>query len=60
LIPEDVAWDFSSAMVNRYGESKCIAEQILVKAHATSTLRVAIVRAAQVGGPSSFTAVYKH
>jgi thioester reductase-like protein len=60
LIPEDIAWDFSSAMANGYGQSKCIAEQILAKAHAASGLRVDIVRAAQVGGPSSSTAVYKH
>jgi thioester reductase-like protein len=53
LIPEEVAWDPASATANGYGESKCIAEQLLAHAQALSGLRVAIVRAAQVGGPSS-------
>jgi thioester reductase-like protein len=47
-------------MANGYGQSKCIAEQILAKGHAASGLRVAIVRAAQVGGPSSPIVVYNH
>jgi thioester reductase-like protein len=51
LIPEDVAWDRASAMAHGYGESKCIAEQLLARAHAVSGLRVAIVRAGQIGGP---------
>jgi thioester reductase-like protein len=52
LIPENVAWDRSSAMAHGYGESKCIAEQLLARAHAVSGLRVAIVRAGQIGGPA--------
>ena len=52
LIPESVAWDSASAMAHGYGESKCIAEQLLAHAHAVSGLRVAIVRAGQIGGPA--------
>ena len=52
LIPENVAWDRGSAMAHGYGESKCIAEQLLARAHAVSGLRVAIVRAGQIGGPA--------
>ncbi|KAJ4329618.1 hypothetical protein N0V95_010176, partial [Ascochyta clinopodiicola] len=52
LIPEDVAWDRASAMAHGYGESKCIAEQLLARAHNVSGLRVAIVRAGQIGGPA--------
>jgi thioester reductase-like protein len=60
LVPEEVAWDPASAMANGYGESKCIAEQLLAHAHALSGLRVAIIRAAQVGGPSPSVAGNKH
>jgi thioester reductase-like protein len=52
LIPEIVPQDRSYAMPHGYGESKCSAEQMLKKASDTSGLRVAIVRAGQVGGPS--------
>lgn len=52
LIPESVAWDSASAMTHGYGESKCTAEQLLAHAHAVSGLRVAIVRAGQIGGPA--------
>ena len=52
LIPENVVWDNTSAMAHGYGESKCIAEQLLAQAHAVSDLRVAIVRAGQIGGPA--------
>ena len=52
LITEDVAWDRGSAMAHGYGESKCIAEQLLARAHAVLGLRIAIVRAGQIGGPA--------
>lgn len=52
LIPEQVAWDSASAMAHGYGESKCIAEQLLARVHTASDLRVAIVRAGQIGGPA--------
>jgi thioester reductase-like protein len=52
VIPERVAWDNASAMAHGYGESKCVAEQLLASAHAVSGLRVAIVRAGQIGGPA--------
>ncbi|RYN86373.1 hypothetical protein AA0119_g12956 [Alternaria tenuissima] len=52
LIPERVVWDSASAMRHGYGQSKCIAEQLLAHAHAVSGLSVAIVRAGQIGGPA--------
>jgi thioester reductase-like protein len=52
-IPEEVIWDCDSAMPNGYGQSKCIAEQMLAKAHEIAKLRVNIVRAGQIGGPTS-------
>jgi thioester reductase-like protein len=51
-IPEAVVWDNRSAMPHGYGESKCVAEQILAKAQEVSGLPVSIVRAGQIGGPS--------
>jgi thioester reductase-like protein len=51
-IPEAVVQDNRSAMPNGYRESKCVAEQILVKAHEVSGTPVNIVRVGQVGGPS--------
>ncbi|KAF2818225.1 NAD(P)-binding protein [Ophiobolus disseminans] len=35
-IPEAVVWDSRCAMPHGYGESKCVAEQILAKAHEVS------------------------
>lgn len=55
VIPEQIIWDSRSAMAHGYGESKCIAEQLLARAHEISGLPVAIVRAGQIGGPSSPT-----
>ncbi|KAI0616411.1 NAD(P)-binding protein, partial [Pyrenophora tritici-repentis] len=52
LIPERVAWDSASAMPHGYGHSKCIAEQLLSRAHAVTGLSVAIVRAGQIAGPA--------
>jgi thioester reductase-like protein len=52
-IPEEVVWDCDSAMPNGYGQSKCIAEQLLAKAHEIAKLRVNIVRAGQIGGLTS-------
>jgi thioester reductase-like protein len=51
-IPEAVVWDNRSAMSHGYGESKCVAEQMLAKAHEVSGIPVNIVRAGQIGGPS--------
>jgi len=53
LIPEVPAWDFSSAANTGYGQSKCLAEQLLSRAGQQHGLRVAIVRAGQIGGASS-------
>jgi thioester reductase-like protein len=53
LLPEEPAWDMASATENGYGQSKCIAEQLLADAHKQHGLRVAIVRAGLIGGPSS-------
>jgi thioester reductase-like protein len=53
LIPEEPAWEYASAADNGYGHSKCIAEQLLTRAGQESGLRIAIVRAGQIGGPSS-------
>jgi thioester reductase-like protein len=39
-------------MENGYGKSKCVAEQILAKAHKISGVPVSIFRAGQIGGPS--------
>ncbi|KAF9730113.1 hypothetical protein PMIN04_012681 [Paraphaeosphaeria minitans] len=41
-VPEEAAWDNRSAMPHGYGESKCVAEQLLAKAHEASGLRVNI------------------
>jgi thioester reductase-like protein len=51
-IPEAVVWDNRSAMPHGYGESKCVAEQILARAQEVSGVPVSIVRAGQIGGPS--------
>ena len=53
LIPEVPAWDFASAANTGYGQSKCLAEQLLARASQQHGLRVAIVRAGQIGGASS-------
>ncbi|KAF2785909.1 hypothetical protein K505DRAFT_368689 [Melanomma pulvis-pyrius CBS 109.77] len=53
IIPEDIVWDSRSAMEHGYGESKCVAEQLLARAHQVSGLPVSIVRIGQIGGPSS-------
>jgi thioester reductase-like protein len=53
MIPEEVIWDCNSAMPNGYGQSKCVAEQLLAKAHEIAKLRVNIVRAGQIGGSTS-------
>ncbi|KAL6164262.1 hypothetical protein ACJQWK_09930 [Exserohilum turcicum] len=53
MIPEDVVWDFNSAMPTGYGQSKCAAEQLLAEAHNIAKLRVNILRAGQIGGPMS-------
>ncbi|KAI0571940.1 NAD(P)-binding protein [Pyrenophora tritici-repentis] len=52
-IPEEVIRDCDSAMPNGYGESKCVAEQLLAAAHDIAKLRVNIVRAGQIGGSTS-------
>ena len=52
-IPERIIWDSHTAMEHGYGESKCVAEQLLARAHEASGLPIAIVRAGQIGGPSS-------
>ncbi|KAI0569759.1 NAD(P)-binding protein [Pyrenophora tritici-repentis] len=53
MVPEEVVWDNASAMPHGYGESKCIAEQLLAKAHEEEGLCVNIVRAGQIGGPQN-------
>jgi thioester reductase-like protein len=53
LMPEEPAWDNASATDKGYGLSKCQAEQLLAQAHARFGLCVSIVRAGQIGGPSS-------
>ncbi|KAL6149598.1 hypothetical protein ACJQWK_02934 [Exserohilum turcicum] len=53
LVPEEVIWDCNSAMPNGYGQSKCVAEQLLAKAYEIAKLRVNIIRAGQIGGPMS-------
>ncbi|KAI5368538.1 hypothetical protein J4E82_010677 [Alternaria postmessia] len=53
MIPEEVMWDCDSAMPNGYGQSKCVAEQLLAKAHEIAKLRVNIVRAGQIGGSTN-------
>jgi thioester reductase-like protein len=52
IIPEIVPPGHSNAMLHGYGESKCWAERLLKEASDTSSLRVAIVRSGQIGGPS--------
>ncbi|CAN9286381.1 unnamed protein product [Alternaria alternata] len=59
LIPERVVWDSASAMHHGYGQSKCIAEQLLARAHAASGLSVVIVRAGQIGGPARSSTAYQ-
>lgn len=54
-VPEEVIWDNRCAMPHGYGESKCVAEQLLAIAHEVSGLRVSIVRAGQIGGPARGT-----
>jgi thioester reductase-like protein len=54
-IPETVVWDRRSAMNNGYGESKCIAEQVLAKAQKVSGIPVSVIRAGQIGGPSKLS-----
>jgi thioester reductase-like protein len=51
-IPEAVVWDNWSAMPHGYGESKCVAEQVLAKAHEVSGVPVSVIRAGQIGGLS--------
>jgi thioester reductase-like protein len=51
-IPETIVWNNWSAMPHGYGESKCIAEQVLAKAHEISGVPVSVIRAGQIGGPS--------
>jgi thioester reductase-like protein len=53
IIPEDVILDWRSAMPHGYGESKYVAERILAEASAAAGLPVNIVRAGQIGGPST-------
>lgn len=53
LIPEVPVWDFSSAVNTGYGQSKCLAEQLLARAGQENGVRVAIVRAGQIEGASS-------
>lgn len=50
-VPEAVVWDNRGAMPHGYGESKCVAEQLLANAHHVSGVDVNIVRAGQIGGP---------
>ncbi|KNG47945.1 ochratoxin a non-ribosomal peptide synthetase protein [Stemphylium lycopersici] len=52
LYPELPAWDEASVTDNGYGKSKYQAEQLLAHAHTEHGLRVAIVRAGNIGGPS--------
>jgi thioester reductase-like protein len=54
-IPEDVIQDCADAMATTYGESKYVAEMLLAQASADSGLVTAIVRAGQIGGPSSYS-----
>jgi thioester reductase-like protein len=51
-IPEAVVWDDRCAMTSGYGQSKCVAEQVLAKAHEVSGIPVSVFRAGQIGGPS--------
>jgi thioester reductase-like protein len=53
FIPERPAQDSNVALNMGYGESKCVAEQILARASAISGVDVAIVRAGQIGGTTS-------
>ncbi|KAL5370855.1 hypothetical protein DPSP01_014630 [Paraphaeosphaeria sporulosa] len=50
--------DPTDAMAHGYGKSKWYAEEMLSKACSEGSLRVAIIRAGQIGGPS--TAKYGH
>jgi thioester reductase-like protein len=51
-IPEAVVWDNRSAGTHGYGESKCVAEQVLAKGQEVSGVPVSVIRAGQIGGPS--------
>jgi thioester reductase-like protein len=53
VIPEDVILDLRSAMPHGYGESKHVAERILAAGSAAAGVPVSIVRAGQIGGPST-------
>ncbi|KAF2651929.1 acetyl-CoA synthetase-like protein [Lophiostoma macrostomum CBS 122681] len=52
VIPEEAAMNSDIAMEMGYGESKCVAEQLLVRANDIRNVPVSIVRAGQIGGPS--------
>jgi thioester reductase-like protein len=52
VMPEEPATDSDIAMEMGYGESKCVAEQLLVRANDIAGVPVSIVRAGQIGGPS--------
>jgi thioester reductase-like protein len=54
-VPEDVVQNYADAMATTYGESKCVAEMLLAQASADAGLVTAIVRAGQIGGPSSYS-----
>ena len=45
IVLEKIVQDSRSAMLHRYSESKCVAEQLLAQAHKVSGLLVAIMRA---------------
>jgi thioester reductase-like protein len=53
LIPERPAQDSNVALNMGYGESKCVAEQILARASEISGVDVVIIRAGQIGGTTS-------
>jgi thioester reductase-like protein len=53
LIPEEPAKEHNVALHMGYGESKCVAEQMLTRANERSGIPVAILRAGQIGGTTS-------
>jgi thioester reductase-like protein len=53
VIPENPAEDSNVALNMGYGESKCVAEQILAHASEISGVDVAMIRAGQIGGTTS-------
>jgi thioester reductase-like protein len=53
IIPEKHAEDSNVALNMGYGESKCVAEQILARASKVAGVDVAIIRAGQIGGTAS-------